>query len=738
MEPLMTDQNATPLAIEGPLVPEIYATAALGAEVEREFLDWKNKRADYKEKVWTRCMNNYNGSYDRITQANLTANNQSDVYVKVTRMMVGMAMSRLVSIMLPSVGRPWTMDPTPLPELPIDLPPDQSLQDHIVDIMVMAKEAAYRMSRQIDDRLVEMRYGAKLMDALLDLTLYGTMVWRGPLKTDRPTTQWGIQEETDPNTGQTVKAFKKSVRSNIQPDFDHISIWKVYPDPYASNVDECTGMIIRHVLTQTQLRRLARDPSFNSDEINRVLVNRPTGNWYPEPWEDDRSLSNDESSFKYNRYVVLEAWRMCSGQILRDIGLDVADDDLLTEKMYQVWVCDGAVLKAEPADYFQAPPFIFCPYEVIDGSIWGRGVAEQMEDSQSVICSLIRGLIDNFAFGIGPMIEVEGFRMDGVDYGKIAPRQVFVTRRTDADSGRPAVQVHTIPVLADVILPVVKYFVELIQFQTSLPFNLQGMGDMGSGVRTIGQQTMTMQASEAFIRLVVNTVDKKFIEPMLNALYDWEMHFNPDPTIKGDFRIKAMGVAGAMAKEVATQRKLELFQMISQNANIADRAKIEKWIDSFVKGFDLQDEGLMYSDEEYAQIQQQRAQAEAQKEQMMQTARRYKAESTDKDALVTLATRITADKALWGPAMAEAFKAIGVENPQLYAALSADMQVLADNLVTTGALKGGEDYQRLSEDVKPPQDTGGKPSPIEIEARTDNQAFDPYAGMIGIQQGGTV
>lgn len=684
---------------------EPYKTEALGRIIEAEFTDWSS-RHDERRKSWIRYMRNQNGIYDEETLADIINNEESDVFPKLTRMMSGMAMSKLTAILLPKNGEAWSLDPSPLPEISEELrailPPE--MQNEQKAIMLLAKESAYRMERQIRDRLINMKYRAKLLSALADCVWYGTMVWRGPLKTDKPTKKW----QNVPGEG-----FQKAVNATeSEPIYDHISIWKVFPDPYASCIEEATGVIIRHVMNSHQLRLLAKDSTFNKEEINEVIYRNPNGKWQPITGEQELVQSSDggTSDYKKDRFQVLESWRFCSGQDLRDIGMEIPDTDLMTEKLYQTWVVDGAVIKIEEADYFDYPPFIFCPYEMIDGSMFGRGVPEQMEDSQNSIGSLVRGLIDNMAWAVGPIAEVDAWRLDpNTDPSSVKPRAVLCTRRTDNDITRRAIEFYGHPMVAGQILPAIQYFTDLIQYQTSIPFNLGGFGTMGSGVRTVDQQNQVMQSMESFIRLVVTVLDTKFIEPFIEGLYNWEMAFNPDASIKGDFRIVARGVSGAMAREVQALRRRELFQLASQT--IPERMKIDAWQKGFNRDYGFDDDDLFYSDEEWAQLQKIKAESEAN---IQTQARRYKAEPTDKEVLTSILTSTPSEDPTWAPLLDETCKLIGIKSPILYQAISAHMQILTDKLAREGSITP-EDQAAMSQDFNPPKGEDGKPSPIEIE-----------------------
>jgi len=73
--------------------------------------------------------------------------------------------------------------------------------------------------------------------------------------------------------------------------------------------------------------------------------------------------------------------------------------------------------------------------------------------------------------------------------------------------------------------------------------------------------TQLLAAASRSIKAVVANLDDDIFVPYLQMCYDYAMKFSDDDTIKGDARVVAKGVAGLLAKEQQSQRKVELLQV---------------------------------------------------------------------------------------------------------------------------------------------------------------------------------
>ncbi len=669
-------------------------TGVMAGKIQAEFNNYRT-RLRTKHDIWIEIEANYNGRYlTPVTEG-------SNVFMRLTRLMVSLAMAKLLPIVLPATGSPWTIEPSPVVDA-------EGIDQE--EAMALARAASELMEDRIEDNFGEMHFYEQVPQALLDACLYGTMVWRGPLGSTAKKTKWAFTQEMGED-GQVINTYKKKTTSDTKrPEHKHLSIWDVYPDPGAKNINNCNSVIVRHTLTASQLREMAESGDFNADEIYALLNDSPTGNFVAEVHESQRYAINREFLDSLsNRYVVLERWGFLSGNDLRDAGYKLPEGDVKTQKMFQTWVSGHHVIKNDMVEYFKHPPFIFCPYEIVPQSLLGRGVAEQCMDTQVATNSLVRGLIDSMAWAMGPQTEVDAAKIEPGSEGYVAkPRRVWVKRRLDVpDDGQPAVRFFNVPFQGEAILAGIRYFQDMFQMQTGVNFSNGGFQQPGnSGVRTDNMQTMQYRNAESFAQLVVKNLDTFFFTPMVRDHYDWEMTYNPDIKIKGDYQVVASGIRGAMAREIALQKKIELLQSFSGNPDLIKRINVSNWVASYMHDLDIDDEGLVYSDEEYKQIQEEEMQRAMAMDRSQQENRRFKAETPVKDALVTLASRIPDTNPAFAPAYAQAFKALGADSSQLYVALSAVSEKVATEYEQGGFITPQESAI-LREDYKGP-DTGGK------------------------------
>ena len=141
------------------------------------------------------------------------------------------------------------------------------------------------------------------------------------------------------------------------------------------------------------------------------------------------------------------------------------------------------------------------------------------------------------------------------------------------------------------LMKVVQMFLEFAEQEASLP--PPALGDPTKGgseaLRTMGGASMLFGAAALPIRNTVRNFDQ-FTLSFIQSLIDWNMEFNPDDTIKGDFQPIARGSTSLIAKEVRAQALDSLAQTIQPEERI------------FLKGKDFLTERLRSRDVDFSSI----------------------------------------------------------------------------------------------------------------------------------------
>ena len=122
------------------------------------------------------------------------------------------------------------------------------------------------MEKLIHDQIEESNGSSEIRNALLEAALLGTGIVKGPLILIRNYIS-GIQMK---KVNETYNPLEVRV-----PRIEFVSCWDFYPDPAATNMDECEYVIHRHKMNRSQLRQLRNMPYFDEDAIRDCLQMGP-------------------------------------------------------------------------------------------------------------------------------------------------------------------------------------------------------------------------------------------------------------------------------------------------------------------------------------------------------------------------------------------------------------------------------------------------------------------------------
>jgi hypothetical protein len=452
-----------------------------------------------------------------------------------------------------------------------------------------AKEAARQMEKLIHDQIDESSGSSEMRNALFEASLFGTGIIKGPFNFNKTLHRWTKDEESGERSYDPL-----FVRV---PRIEFVSIWDFFPDPNATNIEECEYVIHRHKMNRSQLRALGKMPYFNKDEIRTCLTLRP--NYVEKDYEyelkDDQRMSDLGSS----KFEVLEYWGVMDGEYAREVGMDLPEDvDDLDEVQINAWVCNGRVLRSVVNPFTPARiPYQAFPYEKNPYSFFGIGIAENMNDSQQIMNGHARMAIDNLALSGSLVFDVDESMLVGGQSMEIYPGKIF--RR---QSGMPGQAIHGLkfPNTSQENLMMFDKFRQLADEQTGIPSYSHGQTGVQSMTRTASGMSMLLGAASLNIKTVVKNIDDFLLKPLGQAYFQWNMQFFEGKLgTTGDLEIKAMGTNSLMQKEVRSQR-LTMFLQTAQNPAIAPFVKMSKLISELAYSLDLDPEEILNDPEEAA------------------------------------------------------------------------------------------------------------------------------------------
>ena len=450
-----------------------------------------------------------------------------------------------------------------------------------------AQKAARRMEKLIHDQIDESKGSSEIRNALLESSLLGTGIVKGPFNFNKKLNKWDMGEDGERNYNPI------EVRV---PRIEFVSCWDFYPDPAATSIEECEYVVHRHKMNKSQLRQLRNMPYFDEDAIRACLTEGP--NYIEKDFE--YQLKDDARNDEYQtNFEVIEYWGIMDAEYAREVGIELSDDiDDLDEVQINAWVCGNQLLRAviNPFTPYRIPYHAF-PYERNPYNFFGIGVAENMDDSQQIMNGHARMAVDNLAMAGSLVFDVDESALVGGQSMEIYPGKIF--RR---QAGMPGQAIHGLkfPNTAPENMMMFDKFRQLADEQTGIPSYSHGQTGVQSMTRTASGMSMLLGASSLNIKTVVKNLDDFLLRPLGESFFQWNMQFfEGDLDVEGDLEVKATGTNSLMQKEVRSQR-LTMFLQTAQSPAIAPFVKISKLVSELAYSLDLDPDEILNDPEEAA------------------------------------------------------------------------------------------------------------------------------------------
>ncbi len=450
-----------------------------------------------------------------------------------------------------------------------------------------AEKAARRMEKLIHDQIEESNGSAEIRNALLEAALLGTGIVKGPFNFNKKLHKWSDEGEERNYNPLEVRV----------PRIEFVSCWDFYPDPAATNIEECEYIVHRHKMNKSQLRQLRNMPYFDEEAIRGCL--QMGANYVEKDFESQlKDDSRSDESYVSN-FEVLEYWGMMDAEYAREVGIELPDDiDDLDEVQINAWVCGDKLLRAviNPFTPYRIPYNAF-PYERNPYNFFGIGVAENMDDSQQIMNGHARMAIDNLALAGSLVFDVDESALVGGQSMEVYPGKVF--RR---QAGMPGQSIYGLkfPNTAPENMMMFDKFRQLADEQTGIPSYSHGQTGVQSMTRTASGMSMLLGASSLNIKTVIKNLDDFLLKPLGESYFQWNMQFfEGGLDVKGDLEVKATGTNSLMQKEVRSQR-LTMFLQTAQSPAIAPFVKISKLVSELAYSLDLDPDEILNDPEEAA------------------------------------------------------------------------------------------------------------------------------------------
>ena len=547
----------------------------------------KHKRKDakrFREAAYAR-----RGQYtpEKLRQINQTG--ASTEYARIIANKSRILESWLKDVFLSSDERPWSVGATPSPSIaesdmenlraeismqlaqlvqagaPIDAQAAQQMMTDRIDMerlrrKDLADRRAERMEATIADQLHEGGFRTAMADFLAYLVTYPGSILKGPVFRNKDRISW---QESD-------GAYIPVVERNISMDFEAVDPNNFYPAPGTENPQQ--GYVIEHItLTNADLYDLIGVDGYDESAIRAVL---DTSADRGHRWLRDLELDNVEGSERNSSDVtrsadktgyidMLEFHGPVRGKELIEWGMEDIEDE---QQYYEatVYLIDQYVIKAVlNDDPMGRRPYYKACYEDIPGQFWGYSLCDVLSDVQGVGNAAIRSLVNNMAIASGPQAVVNTDRLPaGEDITNMYPWKIWqVTDSQFSNTGQKPIEFFQPNTNAQELMAVLDKFYALADDFSLIPRYMSGSDKVSGPGRTATGLSMLLDAANKGLKSIVQGIDTNVMTPLLEQLFDYNMLYSDDESIKGDSQVFARGVASLMQLETLRMRRNEFLQI---------------------------------------------------------------------------------------------------------------------------------------------------------------------------------
>lgn len=572
---------------------------------------------DHRLKVTSRlsdCLRRRKGMYDPTKLAAIKATGGSDIYMNITASKCIGAKAWLSDLF--SSDRPFSVKPTPIPELPPEmheqlvmetlaimqqtgLPEQDAYQimkkheDRLLsELYSLAEERMDKMADYIDDTLVEGQWRKVFNEFLDDLVTYPTAIISGINFKATKKIKW-----VEIN-GQHIP--KKEI--TLSREFERVSPFDAYPSPTTDSTKQT--WFIQHVrYTPEDLANMRKAPGYNAEAIFKVLSDfRHKGRkeWLFNSGERDQLEGRDSSiSLNYDLIDGIKFSGSVQGQMLIDWGMNPASvPDPMDEYCVSVVQIGPYVIRAlinpDPAGKIN---YYWSSFRNVPGSFWGEALPECISDTQDACNATARSLINNMAMGSGPMVAYD---VSKTPNGNVAPTVkpwgLFAYDGNRGGATGPGVSFFMPETKARELLEVYERFARYADEQSGIPQYAFGSDNGAGAARTASGLSMLMNAASKTMKDIVRNVDINIIEPVVTTIFNTLM-LDPEVPydIKGDAQVKARGSDSLMHKESAAMRQQEILQMTNNPVDMNIIGLDERWemYQQFLKNSDMSPDRIL-------------------------------------------------------------------------------------------------------------------------------------------------
>jgi hypothetical protein len=574
--------------------PEI---ASLASYVRTRWDAAKTTKFSIEERL-LKCFRQRKGIYDPQDLAAIQQFGGSQIFMMLTNAKCRTIEALIRDVMIPAGDKPWSLDPTPYPDMPNDsmeeiraqvaqesmevaqffgpekLTPemiDERVEElrkaHEQELRSVATKEADRIEKRIEDHFSEGDFYKEMSRFIKDFATYPAAFMKGPVVRRTKRLAWEEDE-----TGATMPVLKWQYRRT----FERVSPFDIYLAPGARSVQD--GYLIqRHRYRQNDLLKMKGVPGFNTPSINEVLMQYQAGALKDWLWTDqERANLEGRPNEQEDPDAIIEALEFYGdvpGHLLIEWGVKADKIPNPADPVPAIVVLVGrwVIMARINEDPFGEKPYYSASFDSSNDSVWGEAPPEIMEDCQRSCNAFARSLINNAAIASGPQVEVQRDRLDpGENPQRLYPWKLWFTKSDMLGRNREAIHFYQPNMMTDTLLNGYKHFFTQAGEQLGVPAYEQGLGGVAGGAgKTAHGLSMLLNAASKIIKDAIMDIDTNVIKKVVYNTWIHTVMYDEDVEYKGDINIIARASEYLVVQDMLQARRQEFLGITNNEIDMS-------------------------------------------------------------------------------------------------------------------------------------------------------------------------
>jgi len=431
------------------------------------------------------------------------------------------------------------------------------------EIFNQAKYELKKIEVQIEDQLAEGKWDSSFSTYIEDFCVFPAAIMKAPVITKVTGLTW--------EGGKPVKTPKYVYLNKRVAPID------MYPSPDATEVTD--GNNCEHIrLSRGEVYSLKGVDYYDEQAITRVLEDASMGGvshfLLDTGIESEKANSEDRGhEYEANRDILhgIHYFGSAPASTLREWGMSEEELEYVedtAELEIEAILIENEIIKCcLNDDPLLRRPYYKSSWQNKPGSWWGRSLPSMMSDNQRMCNAAARSLANNMGYSAGPQMEVYIDRL--ADAGAIDesyPGKIWQMTSDPTGAGGRAITWHNIPSNAQELIAVYKEFEARADDATGIPRYAYGNENSG-GTMTGPALAMMLETSSKSIKDAIRNIDSGLIKPRIEYQFYWNMLGN-DLEYTGDMNVIPIGSSALVIHGAEQLRRNEFLQLTSNPTDL--------------------------------------------------------------------------------------------------------------------------------------------------------------------------